>query len=76
MNPFTHMLENELRVALQERLSIGLLAIANCEWAFEETRNYVCERKAFGKTISNLPVSLLCCLHYSFSFCAHDGIFE
>ena len=40
----------------QERLGIGLLAIANCEWAFEETRNYVRDRKAFGKTISNLQV--------------------
>ncbi len=36
---------------------IGFLALANCEWGFEETRNYVRERKAFGKTISNLPVS-------------------
>ncbi|XP_007421732.1 long-chain specific acyl-CoA dehydrogenase, mitochondrial [Python bivittatus] len=38
----------------QERLLIGDMAIASCEFMFEETRNYVKQRKAFGKTISHL----------------------
>jgi len=38
----------------QERLLIGVLSTANCEWMFEETREYVKQRKAFGKTISHL----------------------
>lgn len=38
----------------QERLIIGAMAQASCEWMFEETRAYVKQRKAFGKTISNL----------------------
>ncbi|XP_060075079.1 long-chain specific acyl-CoA dehydrogenase, mitochondrial-like [Ylistrum balloti] len=46
-----YLLMNELP---QERLLIADMAMASCEWMFEETRNYVLERKAFGKTISNL----------------------
>ncbi|KAM6461983.1 long-chain specific acyl-CoA dehydrogenase, mitochondrial [Liasis olivaceus] len=38
----------------QERLLIGDMAISGCEFMFEETRNYVKQRKAFGKTISHL----------------------
>ncbi|XP_052803345.1 long-chain specific acyl-CoA dehydrogenase, mitochondrial-like [Mya arenaria] len=38
----------------QERLIIAAVAQASCEWMFEETREYVKNRKAFGKTISNL----------------------
>jgi len=38
----------------QERLQIGITAIADCEWMFEETRNYINTRKAFGKTLSGL----------------------
>ncbi|XP_065566065.1 long-chain specific acyl-CoA dehydrogenase, mitochondrial-like [Artemia franciscana] len=38
----------------QERLNIGVHALAHCEWAFEETRNFVTQRKAFGKTIAQL----------------------
>lgn len=38
----------------QERLVIADVAIANCEFMFEETRNYVKQRKAFGKTIAHL----------------------
>jgi len=38
----------------QERLLIADQAVSAAEWAFEETRNYICERKAFGKTISAL----------------------
>ena len=40
----------------QERLIIGGMAIASCEFMFEETRNYVKMRKAFGKTLSHLQV--------------------
>ncbi len=40
----------------QERLGIAGMAIANSEWMLEETREYVCGRKAFGKTISSLQV--------------------
>ncbi|XP_067844251.1 long-chain specific acyl-CoA dehydrogenase, mitochondrial isoform X1 [Heptranchias perlo] len=38
----------------QERLLIADMAIANCEFMFEETRKYVKQRKAFGKTIADL----------------------
>ncbi|XP_015277007.1 PREDICTED: long-chain specific acyl-CoA dehydrogenase, mitochondrial [Gekko japonicus] len=38
----------------QERLLIADMAIASCEFMFEETRNYVKQRKAFGKTIAHL----------------------
>ncbi|XP_043194446.1 long-chain specific acyl-CoA dehydrogenase, mitochondrial-like [Amphibalanus amphitrite] len=38
----------------QERLLIAIMSMANCEWAFEETRDYLLNRKAFGKTLSNL----------------------
>ena len=40
----------------QERLLIAVMAIASCEFMFEETRNYVTQRKAFGKTIAHLQV--------------------
>jgi len=40
----------------QERLIIASMAQASSEWMFEETRDYVKNRKAFGKTISNLQV--------------------
>lgn len=46
-----YYLMNELP---QERLLIGVMAIASCEFMFEETRNYVMQRKAFGKTIAHL----------------------
>ena len=35
---------------------IAGMAIASCEFMFEETRNYVLQRKAFGKTIAHLQV--------------------
>ncbi|XP_076437512.1 long-chain specific acyl-CoA dehydrogenase, mitochondrial-like [Babylonia areolata] len=38
----------------QERLLIATMGQAACEWMFEETRNYVRERKAFGRTLSKL----------------------
>lgn len=38
----------------QERLIIADMAQSSCEWMFEETRAYVKQRKAFGKTIANL----------------------
>ena len=40
----------------QERTIIGVLGLSACEWMFETTRQYVKERKAFGKTLSNLQV--------------------
>ena len=38
----------------QERLLISNLCMAACEFMFEETRDYVKQRKAFGKTLSKL----------------------
>ncbi|XP_020864438.1 long-chain specific acyl-CoA dehydrogenase, mitochondrial [Phascolarctos cinereus] len=38
----------------QERLVISEIAISACEFMFEETRNYVKQRKAFGKTIAHI----------------------
>ncbi|XP_020792245.1 long-chain specific acyl-CoA dehydrogenase, mitochondrial [Boleophthalmus pectinirostris] len=38
----------------QERLVIAGMALASAEFMFEETRSYVMQRKAFGKTISHL----------------------
>ncbi|KAL4609132.1 long-chain specific acyl-CoA dehydrogenase, mitochondrial [Arapaima gigas] len=46
-----YYLMNEL---LQERLLIADMAIASCEFMFEETRKYIRERKAFGRTVSHL----------------------
>ncbi|XP_068446878.1 long-chain specific acyl-CoA dehydrogenase, mitochondrial isoform X2 [Clinocottus analis] len=46
-----HYLMNELP---QERLLVSGMAVASCEFMFEETRNYVTQRKAFGKTIAHL----------------------
>ena len=43
-------------LCLQERLLIADMAIASCEFMFEETRNYVMQRKAFEKTIAHLQV--------------------
>jgi len=37
----------------QERLLVGLTAVAACEAALEWTKDYVKERKAFGKPIAN-----------------------
>nr|XP_017511283.2 long-chain specific acyl-CoA dehydrogenase, mitochondrial isoform X3 [Manis javanica] len=38
----------------QERLLISELAVSASEFMFEETRNYVKQRKAFGKTVANI----------------------
>ncbi|XP_023382833.1 long-chain specific acyl-CoA dehydrogenase, mitochondrial isoform X6 [Pteropus vampyrus] len=38
----------------QERLLISELAISSSEFMFEETRNYVKQRKAFGKTVAHI----------------------
>nr|XP_053655570.1 long-chain specific acyl-CoA dehydrogenase, mitochondrial-like [Cherax quadricarinatus] len=46
-----YYLMNELP---QERLLIGIMSCANCEWQLEETRAYLMSRKAFGKTLPNL----------------------
>ena len=48
-----YYLMNELP---QERLTIGIHAIAHTEYMFEETKKYVMQRKAYGKTLSNLQV--------------------
>lgn len=41
----------------QERLLIADMAIASAEACFEQTRTYVKERKAFGKTIADLQTT-------------------
>ena len=41
----------------QERLLIADMGMAAAEWMFEETRAYVKQRKAFGRTLSHLQVS-------------------
>ncbi|XP_019746701.1 long-chain specific acyl-CoA dehydrogenase, mitochondrial [Hippocampus comes] len=51
LNKGFYYLMNELP---QERLVIADMAVASCEFMFEETRNYVLQRKAFGKTIAHL----------------------
>ncbi|XP_037552283.1 long-chain specific acyl-CoA dehydrogenase, mitochondrial isoform X2 [Nematolebias whitei] len=51
LNKGFYYLMNELP---QERLSVADMAIASCEFMFEETRNYVMQRKAFGKTLAHL----------------------
>ncbi|XP_030883094.1 long-chain specific acyl-CoA dehydrogenase, mitochondrial isoform X2 [Leptonychotes weddellii] len=38
----------------QERLLIAELAVSASEFMFEETRNYVKERKVFGKTVAHM----------------------
>jgi len=48
-----YMLMQELP---QERLCVGIGSTAHCEWMFETTREYVRQRKAFGKTVAHLQV--------------------
>ncbi|XP_042630898.1 long-chain specific acyl-CoA dehydrogenase, mitochondrial-like [Cyprinus carpio] len=48
-----YYLMNELP---QERLSIAVKATTNRQLTIEETRNYVMQRKAFGRTIADLQV--------------------
>lgn len=55
LNKGFYYLMNELP---QERLVIADMAISSCEFMFEETRNYVMQRKAFGKTIAHLQVCI------------------
>lgn len=50
-----------LSLLVQERLIIAVMALASCEFMFEETRNYVMQRKAFGRTIADLQVPLNSC---------------
>lgn len=38
----------------QERLGIGVLSCAGAEWMFEETKEYINTRKAFGRTLADL----------------------
>ncbi|XP_062860455.1 long-chain specific acyl-CoA dehydrogenase, mitochondrial [Trichomycterus rosablanca] len=51
VNKGFYYLMNELP---QERLIIATMALASCEFMFEETRSYVTQRKAFGRTIADL----------------------
>lgn len=53
LNRGFYMLMKEL---IQERLSVAIAGVAICEAAFEETREYVNQRKAFGKRISDFQV--------------------
>ena len=48
-----YYLMNELP---QERLTIGVHACAHAEFIYEETRNYVTQRRAYGKTLAALQV--------------------
>uniref|UniRef100_A0A3B5KTP4 Long-chain specific acyl-CoA dehydrogenase, mitochondrial n=1 Tax=Xiphophorus couchianus TaxID=32473 RepID=A0A3B5KTP4_9TELE len=52
LNKGFYYLMNEL--PQQERLLIADMGISSCEFMFEETRNYVLQRKAFGKTVAHL----------------------
>lgn len=54
LNKGFYQLMQELQ---QERLMIGNVSVAMCEAAFEETRDYVKQRRAFGKRIADLQVS-------------------
>ncbi|XP_072552003.1 long-chain specific acyl-CoA dehydrogenase, mitochondrial [Salminus brasiliensis] len=51
VNKGFYYLMNELP---QERLIIAVMALASCEFMFEETRAYVRQRKAFGKTVADI----------------------
>ncbi|XP_029930459.1 long-chain specific acyl-CoA dehydrogenase, mitochondrial-like [Myripristis murdjan] len=51
VNKGFYYLMNELP---QERLLVADMAISSSEFMFEETRNYVLQRKAFGKTVAHL----------------------
>ncbi|XP_073785103.1 long-chain specific acyl-CoA dehydrogenase, mitochondrial isoform X1 [Danio rerio] len=53
VNKGFYYLMNELP---QERLLIAVMGLASCEFMFEESRNYVMQRKAFGRTIADLQV--------------------
>nr|ACO11991.1 Long-chain specific acyl-CoA dehydrogenase, mitochondrial precursor [Lepeophtheirus salmonis] len=48
---FYHLME-ELP---QERLGIAVIAAAHAEWMYEETKDYINQRQAFGKSLSHLP---------------------
>ena len=39
-----------------ERLAVAVTATAHCEFMYEETRNYIKQRQAFGKTLDKLQV--------------------
>ncbi|XP_067245106.1 long-chain specific acyl-CoA dehydrogenase, mitochondrial-like [Chanodichthys erythropterus] len=53
VNKGFYYLMNELP---QERLVVAVMGLASSEFMFEETRNYVMQRKAFGRTIADLQV--------------------
>lgn len=60
MNCFisANLMLNHLIFMEQERLVISDMAIASCEFMFEETRNYVMQRKAFSRTVAHLQVCI------------------
>jgi len=51
LNKGFFMLMNELP---QERLLIGAMSVAKCEFMFETTRDYILDRKAFGAPIAKM----------------------
>ncbi|KAA0203797.1 hypothetical protein HAZT_HAZT000560 [Hyalella azteca] len=40
----------------QERLCVGIICMAWCEAMFEDTRNFIRDRKAFGKSLTKMQV--------------------
>lgn len=50
----------------RERLMLGLCSQAMAETVFETTRDYVRQRKAFGKTLSKLQVGVKLFLRIGF----------
>lgn len=51
------------------------MSLAGSEFIFEETRNYVMQRKAFGKTIADLQVGFIFLYFMCFYFCALLSVF-
>ncbi|XP_020746773.2 long-chain specific acyl-CoA dehydrogenase, mitochondrial isoform X2 [Odocoileus virginianus] len=47
---------DKIGLKAQERLIVSDIAVSASEFMFEETRDYVKQRKAFGKTVANLQV--------------------
>ncbi|KAA0184831.1 hypothetical protein HAZT_HAZT007590 [Hyalella azteca] len=41
---------------MQERLCAGIFSMAYCEVMFEDTRNFIRDRKAFGKSLTKMQV--------------------
>jgi len=54
LGPENHGFYQLMQQLSPERLAIAIGSVGSCEWMFEETRQYVNERKAFGRTLSGL----------------------